>query len=85
MEMSVMEPNLTQAAGSRVRMATLEQLKPLFALYLAPVPGGYTLRRWMYAARIPSMKANPRARNGGGLLYYRVDAVERWLRTRCGG
>lgn len=71
--------------GARVRLATLAKLRSeMFPLYLDPVPKQRTLMAWMRAARIPHMKTNPRARNGGGQIYWNVVAVETWLRKRAG-
>jgi hypothetical protein len=70
---------------ARARLATIEHIHAhLIPLYFDPVPSIYTLRRWLDAARIRSSKRNPRARRGGGPIYWVVDEVEKWARARAG-
>lgn len=68
--------------GSTARLATIQQLVPLLANHLAPVPSAETLRDWFDRARIPRFKSNPLAKRGGGPVFYSVSAVEKLLRSR---
>jgi hypothetical protein len=69
----------------RARMATMPQLRStLIPSYLDPVPPPKTLARWFDEWQIPRMKANPRAKHGGGTLFYLVSPIEKALRQRCG-
>ena len=66
-------------------MATLAALRrTVIPRYLDPVPSLFSLRRWFARAKLRSIKMNPLARRGGGVLYYNVNAVERYLRERTG-
>jgi hypothetical protein len=69
------------SAGS-ARLATITELRPMVAAHLAPVPCDQTLRAWFDDHHVPRFKANPRARRGGGPVYYSVPAVEKLLRHR---
>ena len=71
------------ATEQTARLATLGQLlETTFAAHLSPVPSREAARDWLDQARIPRLKANPRAKRGGGVVYYQVCAVERMLRGR---
>lgn len=71
--------------GRTARLATVATLRTeIFARYLNPLPNNRTLRKWMRAARIPSLQSNPHAKNGGGEIWWSVVAVEAWLRKRAG-
>lgn len=52
--------------------------------YLDPVPTKRTLKAWFKRANVSFMKANPNARNGGGVVWYSVAEVERMLRQMSG-
>jgi hypothetical protein len=65
------------------RTATLEQLKRnTLPLYIDPLPGDETLRKWFDNAGIPRLKANPTAKRGGGPVFYSVAGVEKFFRGR---
>lgn len=70
------------------RLASLDQLiQTTLPNFLNPVPSKETLRGWFDVARVPRFKSNPVARRGGGICYYSVAGVEKFLRARtmCGG
>ena len=74
-----MQENPSQTA----RLATMAELrKTLLASHLCPVPCTVTLRNWFDRAAIPRFKCNATALRGGGLVYYQVSAVEKFLRSR---
>lgn len=68
---------------SKSRLVTLraihEEIAPRF---FYPMPSIYTLGRWLLRARLPKVKANHKAKRGGGLVYYHAGAVERWMSER---
>ena len=68
---------------SNARLATLSELREnILPNILAPVPTTETLRNWFDAANIPRLKTNPLAKRGGGLTFYSVAAVEKYIRNR---
>lgn len=70
---------------TKARLATVEELrKTLVPAYLDPVPTKRTLKEWFKRANISFLKANPAARNGGGVVWYSVAEVERMLREMSG-
>lgn len=74
-------------AVPRARLATLDAMRQpggLLSQYLDPVPSKRALTRWFNLHRIPRVKANIAAKRGGGIPYYRSDAVERLLRKQMG-
>lgn len=78
--------NLSKPSESRrARLATLDELlATVIPAYLAPVPSRKTLGRWLEAAGINKLKANPAARRGGGTTWWHVAQVERMLRQKAG-
>lgn len=78
------EPAITTTAAS-ARMESLASLRSgLVSRYLHPVPCLRTLQQWFSRAKLRSIKANPRAKRGGGVVYFNRAAVERYLRDRTG-
>jgi hypothetical protein len=70
----------------KARLATMDELRDTtLAVHLSPVPSERTLRRWFRNARIPKFKANPLSKRGGGLVFYSVSAVEKFLEQRTLG
>ena len=70
----------------RARLATLAELrKNLLPSYLSPVPHPDTLRAWFDDANVTRLKTNPRARRGGGVVYYSVAGVERLMKSLLPG
>jgi hypothetical protein len=68
------------------RLATLAELREhLLPLFIQPVPSDETLRVWFEEANIPTFKANPRAKRGGGPVYYGTAAIEKLLRRKLEG
>lgn len=68
------------------RMASIERLRETCVKnFCDPVPAAETLRDWFDRARIPKFKSNPLAKRGGGVVYYSVSAVEKFLRLRTLG
>ena len=74
------------APQTHARLATLAVLREnTIKAFLDPVPCDPTLRTMFDAARIPRFKANPRARRGGGVVFYSVAAVEKFFRSHLKG
>ena len=70
--------------ANNARMASLEVLeKEVLPNFINPIPSRETLRAWF--ADVPSFKANPTAKRGGGPTYYSVSHVEKFLRSRTMG
>lgn len=70
-------------ATSTVRLATIDQLiAETLPQFISPIPCRDTLRSWFEAAGIPTFKANPLAKRGGGPVFYSVSAVEKFFRAR---
>jgi hypothetical protein len=66
-----------------VRLATLDELLlKTIPQHIAPTPTRRQLCNWLDEAKIPRFKSNPAAKRGGGVCYYSVAAVEKFLRTR---
>jgi hypothetical protein len=73
--------NATNANAAR--LATLAELeKTVLPNFLTPIPSRETLRAWFDSAKIPRLKSNPSARRGGGIVWYSVPHVEKFLRSR---
>ncbi len=73
------------SAQTKAKLATVDELmKTLVPSYLDPVPTKRTLKEWFKRANISFLKANPNARNGGGVVWYSVAEVERMLRQMSG-
>ncbi len=69
----------------RARLATIDQLREtLLPQYLAPVPSRRALIAWFKRANLSTLKANPAARRGGGVVWYHASQVEKLLRSRAG-
>jgi hypothetical protein len=65
------------------RMETLDELiANTLPLFLNPVPAKETLRAWFERASVPRFKSNPVAKRGGGVVWYSVAGVEKFLRSR---
>ena len=74
---------VNESAVSTVRLATLDQLSENHLRnFLDPVPCKDTLREMFDRAGVPRFKANPKARRGGGIVYYSVAAVEKLFRSQ---
>lgn len=73
------------SATPKARLATANELrKTTFTTYFDPPPSLKTIGRFLRAARVPRIKANPLAKRGGGTVFYHVAAVERAIRERAG-
>lgn len=56
-------------------------LLQIIPLYISPTPCAATVKAWLKAWKIPSIKANPAAKRGGGHVFYSAAAVEKRLHT----
>ena len=75
--------NVRKIKRIRARVATLQQLRETTVpAFLQPIPSAETLRDWFNKAAIPRLKTNPKAKRGGGLVFYSVPAVEKLLSQR---
>lgn len=64
----------------KARFASLEKLiAELLPAYLDPTPCKSALRAWFAREGVPTVKANPNAHRGGGVVFYSVAAVEKLL------
>jgi len=64
------------------RYATLKTLRrSLLPAFLCPVPSDKVLRDWANKAGIKRLKPNPKAKHGGGVVWYSVSGWEKYLQT----
>lgn len=81
-----MSPMNATENPSNVRAASLDELlKDVVPNFLKPVPKRDTFRDWLDRAGIPRFKQNPTAARGGGVCFYSVPHVEKFLRNRMTG
>jgi hypothetical protein len=67
----------------QARLATMDELiQNVLPLFITPIPSRETLRSWFNRAHVPRLKTSPRAKRGGGALYYDVESVKKFLRCR---
>ena len=65
------------------RLASLSELmENVLPNFLTPVPSRDTVRNWLDKSGVARFKSNPLARRGGGVVFYSVNAVEKFLRQR---
>jgi len=77
---------LIDSKAPQSRFQTLPQLREgLVATYFNPPPSTRALSSWFKREGVAHTKSNPKARRGGGQVYFSVAHVERVLRTRTGG
>lgn len=68
----------------RAALITLRDMREtLLPAWFSTIPANATLRAWL--KHVPSIKARPSARRGGGVVYYSRVAVEKMLREMLGG
>lgn len=82
LEATTKEPSKPTPPARMQSLATLRA--ELIPRFLNPVPCERTLRRWFKRARLRTVKANPSARAGGGVVYFNRAAVEKYLLDRMG-
>lgn len=69
--------------NTNMRLASIEIIKrDILPNYIQPIPSTPTLRTWFDGAEIPKLKCNPKAKRGGGTVFYSVAAIEKLLRSR---
>jgi hypothetical protein len=72
---------MPDATNTTARLATIDQLlATTIPLFLNPLPTRRALREMLNRAGVPRFKSNPLAKRGGGIPYYSVSGVEKFMR-----